>query len=546
MFFFYYCLITLSMIGYGILISKFINYKFSDYGTLGILGLIFFSIISYFSSFFISHGYLFNLLSLMIGIFSLVFYWLKNAISRIEIFKLISVFIVLFIFVLVGKNHDDFPYYHFPYTILLTEFAHPIGIGQLNNGFRSPSSLFFISSMFYYPNITYYLTHIVSVFILGFSNIYLLKIIFDKQLYKKNFFINLLSLILFSFTNIFFYRLAEHGTDRSGMILIFLSIIILLQIINIKNDNSNSIKDNIKLLIIYICFTVTIKPFYLIYTPLLMIPLYYKNTQKLVFELIFSRTALIGFILIFFTIFYTFINSSCLIFPLSFTCFQNLSWSLDKQLVEEVKIWFELWSKSGATPNFVIDDKLNYINKFNWLSNWIDNYFYNKVFDFILGIIFLSIIFILFFHKRKKLAYTKKKYLLVYFFLLIFLIEWFLKHPTLRYGGYHIIALSIFIPLSLFLQRSHVNMKSYIYKASIIILITICIFITRNTIRIHKEYRVYDYNPLKNTNFKFIGGNKQFYFRYNNLINENFDKYQNINFLGFSKKVIILNNKEKK
>ena len=37
--------------------------------------------------------------------------------------------------------------------------------------------------------------------------------------------INYLSLLSFIFINIFFYRIAEHGTDRSAQILIFLLII---------------------------------------------------------------------------------------------------------------------------------------------------------------------------------------------------------------------------------------------------------------------------------------------------------------------------------
>ena len=125
---------------------------------------------------------------------------------------------LLLIFISVGKNHDDFLYYHFPYTYLLTEFSHPIGLGQLNNGFRSPSSIFFISSLFYLPGAEYYLFHITPAFILGFANIILYKIVIDKKLFEKLKFFNLLALFSFCLINIFFYCLAEHGTDRSGMI----------------------------------------------------------------------------------------------------------------------------------------------------------------------------------------------------------------------------------------------------------------------------------------------------------------------------------------
>ena len=38
--------------------------------------------------------------------------------------------------------------------------------------------------------------------------------------------------------------------------------------------------------------------------------------------------------------------------------------------------------KGGATPNFRVDNPEAYIQKFNWLGNWIDVYFFNKVSDF--------------------------------------------------------------------------------------------------------------------------------------------------------------------
>ena len=38
----------------------------------------------------------------------------------------------------------------FSYTYLLTQIEHPLGLGQLNNGFRNHSSLFF-KFTFYLP-----------------------------------------------------------------------------------------------------------------------------------------------------------------------------------------------------------------------------------------------------------------------------------------------------------------------------------------------------------------------------------------------------------
>ena len=101
--------------------------------------------------------------------------------------------------------------------------------------------------------------------------------------------------------------------------------------------------------------------------------------QKLVKPLTF-------FILLTFIV--NFLNSSCLVFPASFTCFENFTWSISKKEVQDVKIWYELWSKGGATPNFVAQDRLDYLSNFNWLPNWIDVYFFNKMSDYLLSLFY--------------------------------------------------------------------------------------------------------------------------------------------------------------
>ena len=45
-------------------------------------------------------------------------------------------------------------------------------------------------------------------------------------------------------------------------------------------------------------------------------------------------------------------NSGCLIYPMSATCFENLSWSIPIQEVNDMNQWYQQWSKGGATPNF--------------------------------------------------------------------------------------------------------------------------------------------------------------------------------------------------
>ena len=71
----------------------------------------------------------------------------------------------------------------------------------------------------------------------------------DGLSYKKNYtdlldnkeydYLLILNLLIFSFINIFFYRLAEHGTDRSAMILVLLFILELLYFVNLKSNYKN-------------------------------------------------------------------------------------------------------------------------------------------------------------------------------------------------------------------------------------------------------------------------------------------------------------------
>ena len=80
-----------------------------------------------------------------------------------------------------------------------------------------------------------------------------------------------------------------------------------------------------------------------------------------------------------------------------------------------------------------------------------------------------------------------KEILFVYLTIIILLIEWFINHPTLRYGGYSLIAIFIFIPCALLLERFENSVALTRKKTFIILLIGFTIFIFRNTDRIIKE-----------------------------------------------------------
>ena len=412
--FFYYLLILLSILGYGyfflnIIAKKLVN---NNFGYAGLFGLYILLIYSYFSNLFIAHSELHNLLIILLGV--LLFYTkiLKNYLmNKKEIFLVLIVFFLMSASILVHKNHDDFPYYHFPYTYYLTQQSFYFGIGQFNHGFRTPSSIFYLNSLFYLPSAKFYLFNFTAIYIMGFANIILLKKInnyfdhFKNQKHKINY-LNYLSLLTLIFINIFFYRIGEHGTDRSAQILIFLLVIELLALANLKKIKS------IHLLNIYLLggIIISLKAFYILYI-VFIIPIIFlmksrtKSYVQIISFLIFNKYCALFLTLLLFVLFSYFVNTGCIIYPISMTCFDSLSWSIPAIEVQKMNNWYELWSKGGAAPNFRVTNPEEYIKGFYWVSNWIDIYFFNKVLDFILGLVVLIAIVVTFFKEE----FFKKK-----------------------------------------------------------------------------------------------------------------------------------------
>ena len=87
---------------------------------------------------------------------------------------------------------------------------------------------------------------------------------------------------------------------------------------------------------------------------------------------------------------------------------------------------------------------------------------------------------------------------MLYFTLILLFLEWFYNHPSLRYGGYYIIAILLFIPLSAKLSNFENKDKNFKNKIFIILFITISIFIYRNADRIIQEKKIYKYSPTFN------------------------------------------------
>ena len=139
-------------------------------------------------------------------------------------------------------------------------------------------------------------------------------------------------------------------------------------------------------------------------------------------------------------------NTGCALYPSSSTCFKNLEWSFSKKQVNTMKLHYEWWSKAGGGPSYKHKlPKEEYVKNFKWFKNWVDRHFFNKVSDTLLGIVLISLIVFFIFKSNKRVKAKPPNYFLYYSISIIYLAEWFLNHPAMRYGGFVLFAIPIFI-----------------------------------------------------------------------------------------------------
>ena len=483
-----YLFLLFSILGYGIFFYRLSFEKLDDLSHensiyIGFYGLFFVTLISLFTSLFLSHNLLHNSLLHIFG----VFYFLTIKIKNKKEFSKIIFFISIIVFsaLLISKTHDDFSYYHFPFTKYLTENKIIFGMGNINHGYNLLSSLFFLNSTFYLPLIGYYSFHYSTVFFLIFFNFFIFKEILSS---KNEDLIKFLFILALSFFNLSFNRIAEYGTDKPGQLLISILVIKLIQIVFFNKEKEKISK--IIFLLPLLAYCISLKTYFLPYIILGLIIFTLKPDVIKSLKSIFNSKSFIFFSLILIIYFFHhFVSTGCIISPLAATCFEDqFSWARKDMI--KLSIWVEQWSKAGAGPNFRVENVQDYIKNFNWVSNWAEKYFYIKVLDQ-LAILFSSIIvlFLIFkdfkFNKKNKVKLDKK---LTFFYILILIIflTWFSKHPTLRYGGYAIVFLIISVPASVLISNFK-NRNFFNKRLKFFIIFVIIVFNFKNINRIGKE-----------------------------------------------------------
>ena len=501
--FIYLLIVSLSSIGFGVMLLKKTNTtseEFYNYGIFGIVGLFFLNLSSYTFSLISQINSSINLLIILLGVFFFILNFKKINIKFFYLYGLI--FVLLFFAILIGKPHDDFHYYHFPYIYYLINSDFIFGIGHVNHGFRTPSSIFYLNAILFNKFTGYGTFHFGAALYLLFANLYIIEKIKFYLGKNKNFIIFLISIFIFS--NIFFYRIGEHGTDRSAQILSLIFIFEIFILFNLKKN----INERIKIMLILLGLIISLKAFYILFFifPIIIIGHLFFSLKKNFHEIIkltflnfFFILFMINFLLI---LFINFINTGCFIYPVGISCINDLPWSIGTAEADKMKNWYELWSKGGATPNMRVSNPSEYLQQFNWVGNWFRIYFLNKVSDFILGLTLTFLIIFFTFKLNFKLSRYKFSALLIC--LVILILEWFYNHPALRYGGYSLFAAMFFVYLSSLSFNKHSNLKKFKTGINYMVILALVVFLGRNINRVNKEVTQYNYNPLIEFNYSII------------------------------------------
>ena len=117
-----------------------------------------------------------------------------------------------------------------------------IGTGSINHGFRTPSSIFYLNSLFYLPIIKYFSFHMGAVLIFGLSNLILILKLKSDYSNKRYDFISILTIL----SAIIMFNLSRNRSLFFHIIFGVLMSVIIYYI----NFIFNSLGDNGKIPII--------------------------------------------------------------------------------------------------------------------------------------------------------------------------------------------------------------------------------------------------------------------------------------------------------
>ena len=461
---------------YGLLINKFVFRDFKNSkAEIAIFGCIFVSFVGLLINFFASLNIVINT---FIFIIPFLFFFKDIYISKKDIiFVLLTSIFTCFIIAYSNINTPDAGLYHLPFTKIINESKIIIGLSNIHFRFGHVSIIQYLSGInFNFINgVNGILIPLASL--MSFIFFYFLKEIINFLKSEEYLKINaLFCLLVTCYISYKINRYSGFGNDATSHLLFFYLISIYL-----KSDNNYTSLNKTFIISTYIFLNKVTLIFAFVFPLIIFLRSKEKNHIFLSF----------GSILLVIWLIKNIITSSCFIFPMEKTCFNNLLWSNNAEVVKQ-SVSGEAWAK-GWPDRTNIEINQNEFNKdFKWLSSWSSVHLKYIIKILIPFIVFISIIILLinFFKKKKfvkfKFSENEKFKVKSTIFILIFsCCVFFFKFPLYRYGYSYIVSLIILLSIILIFKYEISQVKRIF---SFMLAFSFVIIFSKQLIRINENF----------------------------------------------------------
>ena len=466
-----------------IFLNKILRFKkINNFFEVSIIGLIITIIIAQFLNFFIplnDNLIIFNIIILLI--YSIFFQKVLINSLKLNLKILLALAIVSLVNIYGSGFSDDINHYHYSY-IANTDVSNFIwGNSFLHPLYGTEPTWLVGHSYFNFDKSRLQDIHILNglIFFLVLGCFFSELDAKNKQFYHPIIF----SIILFVLLK--YTRLKEFGIDRpSTLIFCFLIYFYCKYFLDFNKKN---ITQNFVIISLLTIFIFSIK---IIYLPILFFPLiiFFRNKTILLKKEL--NYLIILFPIIVF-IMKNILGSGCLIYPVSSTCMEFISWS-NLNGAKELSLSAEIFNKSWYSYTGDLS-KESYIQNFNWFLTWFERGKVEIFELFLTAILSVIITFILFNLKSKKRSslnvYFKDLKIILIAIIIFSAIVYFLKNPVIRMN--HLTIVSLMILMISLTFRFDIN-KHKTKFISIILFIGLIFNLSKNL------QRIYDNNFVNN------------------------------------------------
>lgn len=493
--------ISATIFGFSSIKGKIINKNTKIKNQDFIFGVVFISLLALIGNFFLPLKF-FSPFIIFFGLILFIFNFFKK---NYEL-KLFNYLVILFLFCFFTHDNSlnyDSPFYHLQILKWSSEYKITFGLVNLEQRYAMPSIWHQFLSFFNYEILNFNPVYLVSIIIFS---LFFNQAINEKD-YKKfsslyiifvNFFLFFFSLIHPFQDGIIFNHLGSPETDIIGIVFFSYSFYFFIKILEDKKI------EDFYYLLIFVFYGILTKISYAYLAFLLLSSLFIFKKKIFVNKKIFIALTTV----LFFWFIRNLIISGCLIFPISFTCF-DFSWSNNISEIDYFLNEAKSWSRSTRLRINAANFEYT-LNSFEWFIPWFKDYYMNTSILKILSITFLfsstSLIIGIFLNNLKFKEIINKNNLIILIFIILGIYAW-MQVPEVRYG-HGLIILLIFFNFLIFVKSFKINfqIEKIIKISSFMMLFLLCIknYTVINTL--NKNFsREFDY-----TNFIKIKNDSKF------------------------------------